>query len=304
MRTSLLAILHLHKCIKPMLESPAEVSLEGLHHLLRRLQEGLRGLPGFRTLSLFGSLAEGRADGYSDLDLLVATDDLSAAQTHLLGTLEEIAPVEFCWVIKFHPDEWNPTIVFRKEGYYHKLDIGLVSAGNAERTIPEAQTVLLAEEGRAQDRPLPESLAYFPAHGSAGHFLLGQFLGGTRYVKARKRGQRATCYRFVSAMADWRLRACYAQLTGEYTLQAKLSTTEYQALDRLAAAGSPTLLNALDYSTPAAMDRALCVVFDELSRHCQAIAAAQEELLPDELSRRMISFLRRELEVSSEGTIP
>lgn len=65
-------------------------SRKRLDHLLKELTTILPSLPGFQTLSLFGSLAEGRADGYSDIDLIVTTDDLLGAKERLLGTLEEI----------------------------------------------------------------------------------------------------------------------------------------------------------------------------------------------------------------------
>ncbi len=190
-----------------------------LDDLLQRLTECLPGLPGFQTLSLFGSMAEGRADGYSDIDLIVTTDDLPAAKQHLLGVLQAIGAIEYCWVISLRPDEWNPTIIFTGEGYYHKLDIGLVAATAINRTIPvEQATPLVTRTGDLPHAMPCRSQTYMPPEGSVGHFLLGQFLGGIRYLKARKRGQPLTCYRFVSAVADRCLRAFYIHLAGgEFT---------------------------------------------------------------------------------------
>gem|GEM_PF-3353575 len=41
-------------------------------------------------MSLFGSIAEGRADAWSDIDMIVTTDDLPAAKASVLGLLEEL----------------------------------------------------------------------------------------------------------------------------------------------------------------------------------------------------------------------
>lgn len=275
-------------------------SPERLQNLLGRLMACLPGLPGFQTLSLFGSLAEGRADGYSDLDLIVMTDDLPAAQQHLLSVLAEVGPVECCWVIGLRPDEWNPTIIFAEEGYYHKLDLGVMSADTTDPTIPPEQTTLLVTRTDDHYTLVPrQSGAYVPPYGSIGHFLLGQYLGGTRYLKARKRGKALTCYRFATAAADWCMRALYVAMTGEGTFNTRLSTGEYATLDHLdeTARGS-AILCALDYSTPAAMDQALCASLQHLHDLCTEIAAARGEVLNDAVFQRMLAFMRHELVVN------
>lgn len=275
-------------------------SPDRVYSLLQCLFHLLPHLPGFRSLSLFGSLAEGRADAYSDIDLIVTTDDLPAAKEQLFRLLEEIGPVEFCWVISLRSGEWNPTIVFSSESYYHKLDIGLVAADMLDRTIPEEQTVLLVNEAPLQQMSgSKRSQAYYPAYGTVGHFLLGQYLGGLRYVKSRKRGRLTTCYRFAVAATDWCMRACYARLTGEYTLHAKLSTEEYARLDSLLTSDdSSALLDVLDFSSPATMDRAVVGVFTELQSHCEAIAGVLGEPFPVEVFSRMLGFIRCELGVT------
>ncbi len=270
-----------------------------LDDLLQRLIARLPSLPGFRTLSLFGSLAEGRADGYSDIDLIVTTDDLEAAREQCLQMLEAIGPVEFCWVLPLRPDEWNPMLAFAGEGYYHRLELGLVATTAAKRTIPEEQTTLLTTEPVPRPRTVPHgSQAYDPPEGSVGHFLLGALLGGgIKYVKARKRGQPLTCYRYAVAAADQCLGAWYTELTGEPALGRRLSTDEYKALDTLAGRErSSAALTVLDFSTAEAMDRAVRAILAQLVRHCERIAQAREEPLPVEVFARMLRFVGYELE--------
>lgn len=269
-----------------------------LDSLLQRLVGVLPSLPGFRTLSLFGSLAEGRADGYSDIDLIVTTDDLDAAREQLLGTLEEIGPVEFCWVLPLRPDEWNPMVAFATEGHYHRLELGLVASGAKDRTIPEEQTKLLvAEPAPGRDAVRRTTQAYVPANGSVGHYLLGDVLGGgIKYVTARKRGQPMVCYRYAVAAADRCLSAWYSEVTANDRLGARLSTDEYKRLHSLVTpAQSAAALAALDFSTPQAMDRAVRTILAQLTRHCEVIAKARGEALPAEVFARVLRFVDREL---------
>lgn len=267
-----------------------------LVRLLDALKETLPGLPGFRSLSLFGSMAEGCADEHSDIDLIATTDDLPGAKTALLGLLEQIGPIEFCWVLHLRPDEWNPTIVFRDEGYYHKLDLGLTDARAVERTIPAEQTTLLIEGPGTATCAVRECQAYVPHEGSLGHFLLGQYIGCTRYLKARKRGQIMTCYRFAAAAVDWQLALVYARLTGDAGRRSKLSTDDYRKLDGLLSTDErAALLHGLDFSSLTAMDNTIQAAMSSMLKDALHLAATSGEEFPTEVFERMCAFVAEEL---------
>lgn len=195
-------------------------------------------------------------------------------------------------------DEWNATFCLAPEGYYHELQIGLTATDAQNRTIPEAQTVLLVKGGTwrppaATSYPPP----YFPAPDSVGHFLLGQLMGGgTRYGKARHRGQHLTSHRFAAAAVQWCLRACYARLSGDHSLEGRLSTDECKRLDALLTPeGSAAVLADLDFSTPQAMDRAVCSALARMVQECRLVADARWEQLPVPLFARMLAFFRADL---------
>ncbi len=269
--------------------------------LLDQLKLALPSLPGFRSLSLFGSIAEGRADAWSDIDMIVTTDDLPRAKSSVLGLLEEcIGPVEFCWAINLRPDEWNPMIVFREHGYYRRLELGLAATNAVNRTIPPEQTVLLIDTPGVATAPR-QSGAYVPESGSIGHFLLSQYIGGIRYCKARHRAQPITCYRFAAAAADWCARALYDRLTGKPSLDRKLSTSEYIELDRLASPEHKSALLAdVDFSNPSAMDRAIYALLCRITDHAQSLASSAGEQLPDAVIERFLHFVRDEVEVGAD----
>lgn len=273
-------------------------SLYGLTSLVDRLAGTLPSLPGFRSLSCFGSLAEGRADGYSDIDMVVVTDEFGDARAQILGLLELVGTVEFCWTMRQPcPHRWVPTVVFSDEGYYHHLDLSLMPSGVTDPEFPIERMMVLAEgPGHQPAEQIQPSTAYTPEHGSIGHFLLGKFLGTARYLKARKRGQQMMCYRFASATADWCARIIYARLSGDDSLVGRLSTSEYLALDALAANDQTIdFLKSFDFSTPAAMDRAMRSLVSLHIEHSRALALSHGETIPGDITERFVRFMQNEL---------
>jgi hypothetical protein len=106
-----------------------EFPITGPHNLLQRINEALRNLPGVCELYVFGSLANGTSDAYSDIDLEVATQDIATSPAALDYVLTSVAPIEAVWQMQTPCDAIAKTILFRGEAYYHKLDIGLHALG-------------------------------------------------------------------------------------------------------------------------------------------------------------------------------
>lgn len=270
---------------------------EQITGLLNSLKELLPELPGFRSLSLYGSLAEGRADEYSDIDLIVMTDNVVDAKEQVLGVLERVGPIEFSWLMNLSSDEWNPTVVFLDQSYYHKLDLVLVGASAEHSVASSEQTVPLCDEPRVPVEVDGRSTAYAPEHGSMGHFLLGQMIGCTRYLKARRRGQTMTCYRFAAAAVDWHLALTYARLVGDPHFRSKLSTIEYRELDSLMPADHLSAIAAsFDFSDGPAMDRTLLAAAERLLEDGSNLAAMTGESLPIDVFSRLTMFLTEELQ--------
>jgi hypothetical protein len=92
-----------------------------------RLCTALRDLPGATALYAFGSLAEGRGDRYSDIDLRVVTDDLEASLAARHAILGRVAPVVLEWTVPGPGDDWAATFLFEGVAPFQKLDLGFVS---------------------------------------------------------------------------------------------------------------------------------------------------------------------------------
>ena len=67
---------------------------EGPERVARRVIATLAALPFVRNIALFGSLAEGRADCWSDVDLCVACDDVERTQWMAASAIRAAALVK------------------------------------------------------------------------------------------------------------------------------------------------------------------------------------------------------------------
>ncbi len=277
-----------------------------LDGLQSALSAALRDLPGAHALYLFGSRAAGRGDGYSDLDLQVVTTDLAASVAARHAALAPLGPLALEWPIERAADRCAATLLFARASHYHKVDLGFIAgAGAALADLPAglAAPAVALWTGNRSPAALPPAPgpAYLPEPGTPGHLLTGQLLGAVRYVKARKRGQPLTCWRFAAAAVEALAGLLHARAVGAAPTGRRPTTWEYAALDALLdRAERDTLLAALDFSTPAATDRNL----HRLLTHAAALVLADRALPPDErpalaaVTHDLLAFIGAELAVA------
>jgi len=270
-----------------------------LDNLLSRLCEVLKDLPGVSGIYLLGSLAEGKSDAYSDIDIEVSTTNFPASLAARHSVLQRIGPIEIEWPIAHSTDEWVSTIVFKKESYYHKIDMGLANTSKINDVSDKLRgKVIVIWKGNSTftSSSTTSTYVHVTEPGTPGHFLVGQLLGAIRYVKARKRGQNLTCWRFASAAVDCLASLLYEQSRGWIELGRKLNTWEYVELDSiLNTVEREMLLKALDFSTPMAMDRNLCWILDQMVTLIAIKARATGAIIPDALIQKLLSFIKTDL---------
>ncbi len=282
--------------------------ISGPGNLLQRVSEALRALPGARERYVFGSIADGTADAYSDIDLEVMTQDVAASEAALDGVLNAVAPIEVDWQIPAAEDAPARTILFRGETYYHKLDIGLRDFGqiqDAALNSRKSGIALWRREAPAYRGQCSSDGVYAPMPGTPGHFAVGQLLGGIRYVKARKRGQNWTCWRFASAQIEW-LASMLLELSRNWAdLGRKLTTWEYIELDALMQKDNPRIPHSVwNFSCPASMDDGFCIMLDRTVALAREKAENLGETFPHDIAERLMHFIRIELDQNSEYRIP
>ncbi len=269
------------------------------YELSERLFDALRFLPGATELHLFGSLASGNADVYSDVDLQVVTQDLRVSRTALLSVLEGVGPISLDWAMTEPSGESLSTILFSHESCYHKLDIGLSEifrlGDPAALFLGPSRMVWRIEPPISQTEWEPIQ-TYSPEEGSAAHFVVGLLLAGVRYVKARKRGKDWTCWRFVSAQIDWLATLLYEEAHAWAHLGKKLTTLEYAELDALMEQKTrDTLFAKMDLSSPAAMDAAYCQLLTQTLELSHGKARHAGNVIPPDCVNRLMHFIRSEL---------
>ncbi len=230
----------------------------------------LRAVPGARTLYAFGSIPNGPSDPYSDLDLMLVTDvfETSLAQRHqVLGSVRSVL---LDWCIERTESSWAGTILLSGVSPYQKLDLGIVSMEREREWSSRPDCVKIwdqasgpgvtATAGGTARPPVCE-----PAVGTSAHFVVGHLLGVTRYLKARKRGNAITSWRFAHALAEAVLAMVYSSRIDSPLLTRKLTTSEYVDLDRLLLADHAAMyFKHLCHADAYSMDESVRFFADEL----------------------------------------
>jgi hypothetical protein len=276
--------------------------IDELNALQQRVTEGLRHVPGAVELYLFGSRLSSPDDPYADLDLVLVSADMARTRVAWPQALCAIGSPELIWPIAPGGDNTAFAVLFSGVSCYHKLDIGVCAAGARP---PSPARLLWRQAAPVDAGSMPQRAGYWPAHGSAGHTLFDDLLGAARYVKARKRGQHLTCLRFMRSKPERLLQLRAEQLWGWPAPARALSTWDYKALDAALPAGEcDALLSRLDWSTPAAMDRALVWFSEQAAQLALARVAVRGESVPREVVMRQLRFLRAELAVTDAADTP
>lgn len=214
----------------------AEVTEIRVDALFGEIATALRSVPGARALYAFGSIPNGTYDEFSDLDLTLVTDDFEtslAQRHHVLGRARRVL---LDWCIERTESSWAGTIMLSGVSPYQKVDIGIVTMEREQEWSSRPDCVKIWDQasglgstaaGGTKGPPACE-----PTVGSFEHFVVGHLLGVTRYLKARKRGNTFTSWRFAHALAEAVLATVYTSSTGSPLLERKLTTAEYVDLDR------------------------------------------------------------------------
>lgn len=98
----------------------------GPARLAEEVVAALAAVPGVRAMALFGSLAEGRADRWSDVDLIVGCDEVEALQWAAAQAVRALRPVllyrKFSAVEQPSGRFW-----FADTSLFHRLDISFIA---------------------------------------------------------------------------------------------------------------------------------------------------------------------------------
>lgn len=100
----------------------SEYGAEGPERIADKIISALKAVPSVRAISLFGSLADGKADAWSDVDILVACDDVETSKWTAAMALRDAKQVlfyrPFTSVMQPFGRYW-----FVGESPFHKIDI-------------------------------------------------------------------------------------------------------------------------------------------------------------------------------------
>lgn len=266
--------------------------------LLERVSRAVRTLPGAVELYLFGSAADPQLkDAWSDLDLQVLSVDYLLSRAYWPWILDRVAPIELVYPILEKPQESVFCVIFAGESPYHKVDIGLGDISQAHGFIHQVKqkTCLWRQYPPGPAAFSSSCEAFHPDMGTPLHFLIGELLGSIRYVKARKRRQHLTCWRFLSARLNALLRSHQWEGGSPVFPASSLNTWDFAALDRrLPEADRLRWLELVDCRTPGTMDDALIALTHLLIERVYP-GCATDNTPAAQLIREMLHFIEREL---------
>lgn len=275
-----------------------------------RVSAALRDLPGATDLYLFGSRARGTGDGYSDIDVEVFTADLAAAKKVWPGFLARVAHIEVAFplvgALAGVQVDAAYMLLLRGESSYHTVDVGLrdtVERDSFAAAMPEAVRLWHLEPGCGQ-ADQPPGQTYTPAPGTAGHLLFDELISGVRYVKARKRGQPLTCWRYMRGRPQRWMQLVSDELNGWREPGQSLTTPDIKALDaRLSHAQLAEFERHLDWSAPGKMDGCFRWFTQQTVELTLRWAAAGHEFVPQEPVDRLLGFMWGELGLASRSAV-
>lgn len=237
--------------------------------LFSDITTALHSVPGARALYAFGSIPNGTYDEFSDLDLTLVTEDFDTSLAQRHQGLGRVRPVLLDWCIELTESSWAGTILLSGVSPYQKVDIGIVTMERESERSCRPDSIKIWEQasgsGSIAGDGMPIQPSYEPAVGSVEHFIIGHLLGVTRYVKARRRGNTFTSWRFAYALAEAVLATVYTSSIGVPSLARKLTTPEYVDLDRrLPADRAAICFDRLCYANENGMDESVRIFVREL----------------------------------------
>ncbi|MBA3943807.1 MAG: nucleotidyltransferase domain-containing protein [Herpetosiphonaceae bacterium] len=273
-----------------------------LDRLQHTLVQALRELPGARALCLFGSLAGGTGDQYSDIDLQVMTSDLPATVAACHEILERVDLLALELPIVRASDSWASTFLFHNRSCYHKVDLGFTATASIEHVLTKLagpRVILWEQEASITpatiDTPSFGS-PYVPELETLEHFVIGQLFGGVRYVKARKREHRYTTWRFASAMANGLATIRLQQKLKWVGMRSSLNTWAYVELDSMSSPDEfEPFFAALDFSRARTMDHGVCQLLEQIVETAETCGSFAENVAASVATKRLLDFIRTEL---------
>ena len=262
----------------------------------------LHGVPGATDLFLFGSRATSTSDLYSDLDLELFTTDVVSARPVWPRFISRVAPIEVAFplsgaLLGMKADAAY-TLLFRGESCYHTVDIGLrpsIDEAMFASNISEALRLWHQEPSNVHPYAIPGEV-YIPAPDSAGYALVEELLCGVRYVKARKRDQVITCWRYMRSRVQHWLQLVSAEQRGWSEPRRSLTTLDFKALDgQLNRLERDEFERHLDWATPDKMDYNGHWFTQQIVSLVLRWAETRYEEVPSGVVARLLAFMSDEL---------
>lgn len=93
-------------------------------------------------IGLFGREAEGKQDQYSDIDMILFSNDLVKTKARCLGILAAISPILATLPLESAEDSYGEMVILQDYSPYQKIDLSMM---NLNRSLPGIQLKMIYE---------------------------------------------------------------------------------------------------------------------------------------------------------------
>ena len=180
------------------------------HQLKTRLIASFAERPEVYQIHLFGREVEGKADRYSDIDIILCSSDLAPTQRAYRQALERVSPIRAVWLIVSTPDQLSEMIMLAGYSPYQKIDLTIV-----ERIEQQAAfgPFALAYHRQVESLASPSRLAVRSIANPTAHRLDEMLFSVPRFTKCLFRGD-PDMYRRWKGITDATLALLYEKKSG------------------------------------------------------------------------------------------
>lgn len=178
-----------------------------IKRLLERFNSAIGDLDFIQKISIYGSLAKKKHDKYSDLDLKISVSDFGELSKNIYKILGKVGKFYVVFPVKNQPGDAVLTVLWKDFPLYQKFDLSVV--------------------GKANSKIGTLALTFNEDFWTFYDF----FIGATRYVKHRKRGEEVSAYKFYRSSLESLIKLFYSDIPAKRFTSKALTIKHFRQID-------------------------------------------------------------------------
>lgn len=185
--------------------------------------------PEVNAIYAFGREVDGQPDCYSDVDLIVYSNDLAASQHKCADVLASVSPVLGTYCIVLEPRTLAQMVIFRDYSPYQKLDFSITDDVSAKQSFAPLACLYQRE---AEHQPSKTCIEQTGQRQALGNWLNDVLFSIPRFTKCLFRRDRDMYRRWVGAVEHLAVMLHERYFGWSREHRYRLQAHEYKALNK------------------------------------------------------------------------